>query len=97
MHQLEQRMSFLEGVYEQVNQRLSSIDAHLDSLDRKFTGETGRLDTKIDHSFAILNEKIEHVDEKIDRRFMWSTGIMLCGFLTTILTVVFRHEAIRRD
>jgi len=66
---LEIRMARLEGVYEQVNQRLASIDARFASIDARF----------------------DAIDRKIDERFMWTIGVVLGTWLTTILAVFLHH------
>lgn len=80
---LESRMAHLEGAYEQVNQRLGSIDLRFEGVDRRL--ET--LDRKID---ALRVE----VTAKIDQRFMWTICIVASGWFTTIAAILplyFRH------
>jgi hypothetical protein len=48
---IEVRMAHLEGAYEQVSQRLTSIDLRLDGLDRKIDLFRDSLDAKIDKRF----------------------------------------------
>jgi hypothetical protein len=74
-------MARLEGAYEQVSQRLMSIDLRLDGLDRKIDLFRDVLDKKID----ALDAKI---DAKIDQRFMWTVGVVVTTWLTTIATTI---------
>jgi len=73
-------MARLEGAYEQVNLRLTNIDSRLDALDRK-----------IDLFRDALAAKIEALDAKIDQRFMWTVGIMVTNWATTIAAIHFHH------
>jgi len=73
-------MAHLEGAYEQVSQRLTTIDLRLDGLDRK-----------IDLRFDSLDKKIDAVDAKHDQRFMWTVGIIVSTWLTTIASIYFHH------
>ncbi len=74
------RMARLEGAYEQVNLRLTNIDSRLDALDRK-----------IDLFRDALAAKIEALDAKTDQRFMWTVGIMVTSWATTIAAIHFHH------
>jgi tetrahydromethanopterin S-methyltransferase subunit G len=53
-------------------------------VDRKIDGRFDSLDRKIDSRFDTL-------DQKIDQRFMWTIGVVLSTWLTTILAVFLRH------
>jgi hypothetical protein len=64
-HPLEARIAHVEGAFEQVNERLGSIERRLDGFDARFN----------------------HVDS----RFNWLTGIVVCSWVTTILTILFHH------
>ena len=77
---MENRMGRLEGAYEQVSQRLTSIDARFDAIDRKFSA----LDAKIDQRFSTL-------DAKIDQRFTWTIGVVVTTWLTTIASIYVHH------
>jgi hypothetical protein len=74
-------MARLEGAYEQVGQRLTSIDLRLDGVERKIDALRDAMDTKIDS----LRDGME---TKIDQRFMWTIGIVLTTWLTTIASII---------
>ncbi|HEY9180099.1 MAG TPA: hypothetical protein VIO32_05230 [Candidatus Baltobacteraceae bacterium] len=69
-------MAHLEGTYEQVNERLASIEARFPALDLRLTA----LDRKIDDVYRAL-------DAKVDNRFMWTVGIIVGTWVTTIGTI----------
>jgi uncharacterized Rmd1/YagE family protein len=73
-------MAQLEGAYEQVGQRLTSIDTRLDTLDRKVDLVRDELGTKIDG-----------LNAKNDQRFMWSVGIFVPSWATTIASIYMHH------
>jgi ActR/RegA family two-component response regulator len=73
-------MSRLEGAYEQVSERLTSIDLRLDGIDRRLEGVDRRIDG-IDRKIDVLRETL---DRKIDRQFMWMVGMFATTWLTTI-------------
>jgi hypothetical protein len=81
-------MAGLEGTYEQVNQRLASIDLRFDAVDRRFDS----LDQRIESTRSELVIRIDAIrtdlDGRIDRRFMWTIGIMLTCWFTTMLAVL---------
>lgn len=79
---LESRMAHLEGAYEQVNERLGSIDRRLDSIDRRFDS--------IDHRFDSIDRRFDSVDQ----RFNWLFGLVVSTWLTTIAAILplyFHH------
>ncbi len=69
-------MGRLEGVYEQVNQRLASIDQRFASIDLRFSS---------------IDQRLDALDTKIDQRFMWTIGAILGSWLTTILAIFLHH------
>jgi hypothetical protein len=73
---MEERIARLEGIYEQVRDRLNGIDARLAGIDARIGG----LETAMEARFA-----------QIDQRFMWLTGIVIGTWITTILTILFHH------
>jgi uncharacterized Rmd1/YagE family protein len=77
-------MARLEGAYEQVSQRLMNIDLRLDALDRKIDLLPDVLDKKID----LLRDGL---DKKIDQRFMWTVGVVVMTWLTTIASIYLHH------
>jgi uncharacterized Rmd1/YagE family protein len=77
---LENRMARLEGAYEQVSQRLMNIDPRFDGMDRK-----------IDLRFDAFDSKIDALDAKIDQRFMWTVGIVVTTWVTTIASIYLHH------
>lgn len=76
MSPLESRMSHLEGAYEQTAQRLAAIDLRFDAIDRRFDAVDRRFDS---------------LDRKIDERFMWTIGVVIATWLTTIVAIVVHH------
>jgi tetrahydromethanopterin S-methyltransferase subunit G len=72
-------MARLEGAYDQVSQRLMTIDARLDSVERK-----------IDLRFDAVDKKFETVDKKIGESFRWTIGIVVSTWLT-LIGLYFRH------
>lgn len=91
---LEYRMSHLEGAYEQTSLRLASIDARFASIDARFASIDARFNA-VDARFDTLDRKVDalavRLDSKIDNRFMWTIGVVLGTWLTTIMAVFFHH------
>lgn len=80
---MEERIARLEGINEQIRDRLNSIDAHLDgirhTIDTRFAQTEGRFG------------QIEARFSQIDNRFMWLTGVVIGTWITTMLTILFHH------
>lgn len=83
MSPLEVRMAHLEGAYEQTSQRLAAIDLRFDAVDRRFDSIDRRFDA-VDRKFAVL-------EERVDQRFLWTIGVVLSTWLTTILAIFLHH------
>lgn len=96
---LEQRMSRLEGAYEQVGDRLNSMDHRLERIETKVDMRFGELDTKIDVRFGMLDGRLDtrfgELDAKFDRKFdalQWRMAALIVGtWITTILTIPFHR------
>jgi tetrahydromethanopterin S-methyltransferase subunit G len=80
---MEERIARMEGIYEQVRDRLNGIDVRLNGIDVRLTG--------IDARIADLENRMETRFGQIDQRFMWLTGIVIGTWITTILTILFHH------
>ena len=79
MNMTEQRLSKLEGAYEQVDQRLGDINAALARIDGRFAAIEARLDamdarndarfSSIDGRFAAIEARLDAMDARNDARF----------------------------
>jgi len=63
-------MARLEGAYEQISDRLNSIDARL-----------GSLETRIDQRFAAMEQRFAALDQK----FLWVIGLVLVSILLPLV------------
>ena len=88
-----------DGVDRKIDLRFDAldkkIDAVRDALDNKIDALGQRLDAKIDALGQRLDAKIEalgqRLDAKIDQRFMWTVGIIVTTWLTTIASIYLHH------
>ena len=55
---MEARIARLEGGYEQISERLGSIDARITALDEK-----------VDRRFEAVDRRFEEMEQRFDRRF----------------------------
>ena len=85
---LEVRMAHLEGVYEQVDKRLGTIELRLGDLDRKIDGKIDGIDGKIDGLRANLDRKIDLLRSDVNR--------VLYFVLGTWVTLMLAILAVRR-
>ena len=82
---MEERTARLEGINEQIRDRLTSIDRRFDAIDRRFDAIDRRFDS-IDRRFGTIDRRFE----LIDRRFLW-LSVVVGTWITTILTILFHH------
>lgn len=91
----EPRVSRLEGAFEQIADRLNSMDGRIERLEAK-------IDTKIDALRGAVEGRFERLEAKVDGRFaqtdrkidngQWRlTALILGTWATTILTVLFHR------
>lgn len=80
---MEERIARLEGVNEQIRDRLSGIDLRLNGIDARLTG----IEWTIDRRFGRLEPRFA----QIDARSLWLTGIVIGTWITTILTILFHR------
>lgn len=91
---MEARIARLEGIEEQIRDRLSSIDARFDSLetriDMRFAAVDARF-TSLDGRFTAMDARLLALDRKIDSRFFWILGVLFSTWITTMLAIVRYH------
>lgn len=78
-HPLEARMAHVEGAFNQVNERLGSIDRRLDSMDSRFAG--------LDHRLDAMDVRFNWVIGTIVAA--WTT--MIATQIGTTLALLFHH------
>ena len=75
---LEGRVARVEGILEQMDKRLNHIEGDVKSLDAKIVA----LEEKMSRNIGAL-------DEKTDKNFRWTLGILIPMWVTTILAILF--------
>ncbi|MDR7522978.1 MAG: hypothetical protein QN168_10985 [Armatimonadota bacterium] len=82
---LEVRMAHLEGAYEQISERLGSIEARLDHLDARLSsridGVESRLTGRIDQQIGGLGRELV---SRMDRQFYWILTLVVIAILVPI-------------
>lgn len=73
---MEERVARLEGINEQIRDRLNGIDARLTGIERTIDARFGQIDARFG---------------QIDARFTWLTGAVIGTWVTTMLTILFHH------
>ncbi len=83
-------MAHLEGAYEQVDERLGSIEAILVQLRGEMgqlRGEMGQLRTDwVDR----IDRRSEPLTGRMDSRFHWLLGTVFTSWVTLLLAIFFR-------
>jgi hypothetical protein len=73
-------MAHLEGAYEQVSQRLNGIDLCLAAIE-----------VRIDSTRDMLLARIDLLQEGMDRKFIWLTGLVLVSILLPLVQRFVPH------
>jgi hypothetical protein len=66
----------------------TKIDAVRDALDKKIDGLDVNFKQRFDHVEQNFKALEQRIDAKIDQRFMWTVGIILTTWLTSIGTTI---------
>ena len=74
---MEERLARLEGVVEQMDRRLSSIEDRLSHLESRLEGL----------EFELSRVRVE-LSEKVDRSFRWTIGVMTTMWATIIAAML---------
>ena len=74
--ELEGRVAKLEGISEQISQRLNHLEMIVEEMRKDLTGKIDRLRTEM--------------LAKIDTNFKWVLGIMIPMWVTIILAVILK-------
>ncbi|MBS3934404.1 MAG: hypothetical protein KGZ35_08610 [Truepera sp.] len=73
------RMARLEGAYEQITQRLGTIETRLESIESRMDGSFNSLEGRMETRFA-----------GIEGKFNWVIGILLTSWITLMLAILLR-------
>ena len=64
--------------------------AHLEGAFEQFGRSLASIDGRFDSLDRKIDLRFDRLDQKIDQRFMWTIGVVLSTWLTTILAVFLR-------
>jgi hypothetical protein len=78
----------IDGVRDALDKK---IDGVREALDKNIDGVREALDKKIDGVREALEQRIDTLDAKIDQRFMWTIGVVVTTWLTTIASIYLHH------
>lgn len=74
---LDSRLAHLEGAFDQISDRLNSIDMRFEAVDRRFEGVERRLDD--------LGRRVDGFRDtlvaRMDRQFFWLMGVLIVSII----------------
>jgi predicted nucleic acid-binding Zn-ribbon protein len=79
-----------------VDERLASLEAKVEAITDlravvlDMRAEMHQRFAQIDQRFAQIDQRFAQIDAKIDRNFVWATGMMLTGFISVIGALLSR-------
>jgi uncharacterized Rmd1/YagE family protein len=74
-----------------IDMRFDAVDQKIEALDAKFDQRISAVDQRfsaVDQRFSALELRI---DAKIDQRFMWTVGVVVTTWVTTIASIYLHH------
>jgi chromosome segregation ATPase len=97
---IEERIARLEGSFEQIDRRLTTLEqdlrefrsetsARFDRLEERFDGIEQRLGQRLDGIEPRIGQRIDGIEQRIDRLMFWQLGLMgaiAASILATVLT-----------
>ena len=81
------RLAHLEGAFEQVNERLASIEHRLEVLGPSLLSMLEHRFGQVDQRFGLLEQRFT----AIDQRFNWLIGTIIGTWITTILAILLHR------
>ena len=70
---------------------LNQIQADIRKLDGKIDDNIRELKADIRKSDGKVDDNIRELNNKIDRNFLWTLGIMITGFIGVISIILSKH------
>jgi predicted nucleic acid-binding Zn-ribbon protein len=91
--QIEERVAKIEGIVEQMNERLNHIETDLGDLREEMKSEIrdlrSDLGTLREETRSEIRDLRSDLTHKIESNFKWTIGLMLTMWVTIILTILF--------
>jgi len=88
------RMAHLEGAYEQISHRLTSIEQRMErgfaAVDQRFAAIDQRFGT-IDQRFDSVDRRLSSIDQKIDKQFLWVIGLLIVSIVLPTVARLTGH------
>lgn len=82
---LEIRMARLEGAYEQINERLGSVEREIGALRSEQKTELGSIRSEIGGLRSEIKSENSYIRRKMDTQFYWLLSLVLGSMLIPIL------------
>ena len=89
------RLGRLEGIIEQINDRLGSLERRMSSLEGRMSSLESKLEARIGSLRSDLERRIDRLEDSHRRDFRWLIGMMIgmwatmMGLLGTVAVKVF--------
>ena len=89
------RIGRLEGITEQINDRLGSLERRIDSVKSDLEAQIGSIEAQIGSLRSDLESRINRLEDSHRRDFRWLIGTMIglwattMGLLVTVAVKVF--------
>ena len=91
---LEARVAHVEGIVEELRNRLASIENRLARLEDRVLALEARLTTEMQDIRESVTKDIQGLSDRIDNNLRWTVGIMVSVmvtlWVTTIVAVLLR-------
>jgi uncharacterized coiled-coil protein SlyX len=85
---IEERVAYLEGKVEEHSKAWEDLKDMIIHLDQKVDRRIDALDAKVDRHREELSNRINALDQKFSRYFLWIIGIQVSIFLAIIATLL---------
>jgi BMFP domain-containing protein YqiC len=88
--QIEERVAKIEGIVEQMNERLNHIESDLSTLCEEMKTEIRDVREELESNTRDLRGEMKDLREEMRSNFKWTMGLMITMWVTIILAIVFR-------
>ena len=83
---LEERMARIEGAFEQIDRRLTTLEQDMRGGFQQVNGQIDHLTGQLDH----ISGRIDHLTGRIDRLMYWQLGLLGAIAASTVAIVLTR-------
>jgi len=86
--ELVKRLARVEGRVEELSKRIDDLRNDMNHRFEELSKRIDDLRNDVNHRLEELSKRVDRVEERLDRNFRWTIGVLITMWVTTILTIL---------